>query len=272
MRAHGYRRWTLIVVRRRGLRRPHLALGLRWLLWEVAQRRHEVARVFELHLLDRLGRLRIEARIVLGDRRGRGLLDRATRLDLGELYARDLRGLARLIRRHLFDDGRRRRRLRRGNDEHLVARGSRRRLVRLVSTAVGHDSVGLADRLFGLRNEQLLEVELRDRRERRQVLERRLVDHLHQRPLAVEQTQDPVQLVGDLVEALEQLLMIDLEDRGQRRQLFTQSAPLVYAPHALHEDALRGGADDVVVLHRREDDLELGLVPDERAVDRLFAT
>ncbi len=65
--------------------------------------------------------------------------------------------------------------------------------------------------------------------------------------------------------------MIDLEDRRERGKLLEQATPLVDAAHALHQDALRRRADDVVVLHWTEHDLELGFVPDERAVDCLFA-
>ena len=112
---------------------------------------------------------------------------------------------------------------------------------------------------------------MRDRRQRRQILERRIVDDVHQRALAVEQPQDAVQLVGDLVQALDQLLVIDLEDRGERRQLLEQAAPLVDAAHALHQEALRRGRNHVLVADRAKLDLEAAAAPDQRAVDRLFA-
>ena len=92
-----------------------------------------------------------------------------------------------------------------------------------------------------------------------------------QRPPAVEEPQNAVELVRDLVQPLEQLGVIDLEDRRQRRELLAEAPPLVDPPHPLHEDALRGTADDVLVRDGAELDLERGLVPDERAVDGLLA-
>ena len=83
--------------------------------------------------------------------------------------------------------------------------------------------------------------------------------------------QDAVELVGDLVQALEQLLVIDLEDRLERRQLLEQASPLVDAAHALHQEALRRRGDDVLAGDRAELDLERAGVPDQRAIDRLFA-
>lgn len=65
--------------------------------------------------------------------------------------------------------------------------------------------------------------------------------------------------------------MVDSEHGRERRELLEQATPLVHAAHALHQDALRRRVDDVVVLHRAEDDLELRLVPDEAAVNGLFA-
>ena len=65
--------------------------------------------------------------------------------------------------------------------------------------------------------------------------------------------------------------MIDLEDRLHRGELLGEASPLVQPPHSLHEDTLRRRADDVVVLHVAKLDFEVGLVPDERAVDDLFA-
>nr|WP_231864925.1 hypothetical protein [Sorangium cellulosum] len=120
-------------------------------------------------------------------------------------------------------------------------------------------------------HQQPLEVELRDGRERREILERGRVDHLHQRALAVEQAQDPVQLVRDLVQPLQQLLAVDLEDGRERRQRLEQAAPLVDAAHALHEEALRRRLDPVGVVDLAELDLERPLVPQERAVDGLLA-
>src|SRR5213075_1448278 len=96
------------------------------------------------------------------------------------------------------------------------------------------------------RNEQPFEVKLRDRGERREVLERRAVDDVEQRALAVEQFEDAVELVGDLVQALEELRMIDLEHRGERRELFQQPSPFIDAPHPLHQETLRGDLDDVI--------------------------
>lgn len=82
-------------------------------------------------------------------------------------------------------------------------------------------------------DEEALEIELRDCGQRREILEGRRVHDLHQVSLAVEQTQDPVQLVGDLAQALQQLFRVDLEHGLERRQDLEQPLPLVEVPHAL---------------------------------------
>jgi hypothetical protein len=130
----------------------------------------------------------------------------------------------------------------------------------------------LAPRPFrGAGDEQPFEVELGDRRKGRQILERRTVDDVEQRPFSVEQLENAVELVGDLVQPLEQLRVIDVEHRHQGWQLLEQASPLVDPPHPLHQDPLRRHLDDVVRLDDRELDLERTLVPDERAVNCFFA-
>ena len=64
--------------------------------------------------------------------------------------------------------------------------------------------------------------------------------------------------------------MVDFENRRQRRQLLQHAAPLVDPPHALHQQALRRGGNDVVVLDRSEFDLEGAAAPNQSAVDRLL--
>ncbi|MEZ4312197.1 MAG: hypothetical protein R3F14_29565 [Polyangiaceae bacterium] len=132
-----------------------------------------------------------------------------------------------------------------------------------VSRVLAGDGLGL--------EEEALEVELRDRVEGGEVLERGGVDDGHQVALAVEEAEDAVQLVGDLVEAFEQLLAVHLEDGAERGERLQKAAPLVEAAHALHQEALRGGLDDVGVVDLAELDLEGALVPDEGAVDGLLA-
>src|SRR5437870_748269 len=79
-----------------------------------------------------------------------------------------------------------------------------------------------------------------------------LVDDVDERAAPVEQAQDPVDLVGDLGEPIDELAVIDLEDAIERRQLLEQTAPLVDAPHALHEQALRRQLDHVGLVVRPE--------------------
>src|SRR6185312_13279992 len=82
---------------------------------------------------------------------------------------------------------------------------------------------------------------------------------------------DAVDLVGNLGEPLGQLAVVDLEHRLERRQLLAQSPPLVDAPHALHQQALRRQLDDVLAPDVLELDLELALAPHEQAIDRVLA-
>src|SRR4051812_44882889 len=65
-------------------------------------------------------------------------------------------------------------------------------------------------------------------------------------------------------------LAVVVEDGGERRERFEEAAPLVDAAHALHEQALGRRLDDVRAVDLAELDLEVALVPDERAVDRLL--
>ena len=109
---------------------------------------------------------------------------------------------------------------------HLAAR--RQRLRAAVALRVRRPSLVVPvdhGHAAALQDEQTLEVELRDRRERRQILERRVVDDVGQRPLAVEEPQDPVELVGDLVQPLEQLPVVDLEDASSAAGAARRGAP-----------------------------------------------
>ena len=114
--------------------------------------------------------------------------------------------------------------------------------------------------------DQPLEVELRDRRQRRQIVSARHVDDGEERALAVEVPEHVVDLVGDLREPLDELPLIDLEDAVERRELLEHPPPLVEPPHPLHEDALRREVDALVAPHRAKVDLEGAVVEDERAI------
>ena len=119
--------------------------------------------------------------------------------------------------------------------------------------------------------DQPFEVELGDDVERLEIGELAVVDDLHQRAPPVEQPQDAVDLVGDLGEPLGQLAVVDLEHGLERRQLLAQAPPLVDAPHALHQQALRRQLDHVLAPDVLELDLELAVAPDQQAIDRVFA-
>ena len=87
----------------------------------------------------------------------------------------------------------------------------------------------------------------------------------------VEQPQDAVDLVGNLGEPLGELAIVDLEHRLERRQLLAQAAPLVDAPHALHQQALRRQLDHVLAPDVLELDLELAFAPHQQAIDGVLA-
>src|SRR5690606_8117547 len=76
-------------------------------------------------------------------------------------------------------------------------------------------------------NDEALEVQLRDGRERGKVLEGRLVDDVVERSLAVEQAEDAVELVGDFVEAHGERRVVHLEDGIEGRELLEEPSPLV---------------------------------------------
>ncbi len=125
------------------------------------------------------------------------------------------------------------------------------------------------DLLSVCRDENALEVELRHRPERRQVFERRLVDHVLDGTPPVEEPQDLVHLVRDLVKSLRNLVHVHVELRGQRGKLLEQPRPLVHAPHPLHQQPLGGDAHVVDDVDRPELDREVAFVPDEGSIDGL---
>src|SRR5262249_1653293 len=119
--------------------------------------------------------------------------------------------------------------------------------------------------------DESLEIELGDDVQRLEVGELAVVDDLHEGAAPIEQAEHPVDLVGDLGEALGELPVVDLEHCLERRQLLEQAAPLVEAPHPLHEEALGAELDDVLAADVLELDLELAVGPDEEAVHGLLA-
>src|SRR5690606_31234446 len=75
----------------------------------------------------------------------------------------------------------------------------------------------------------------------------------------------------NFVEAIDELLGIDLEDGLQWRKLLEQSPPLVQAPHSLHQEALRGGGNDVLAIDGAELHLEGARAPDQGAINGFLA-
>src|SRR5205823_482470 len=92
------------------------------------------------------------------------------------------------------------------------------------------------------------------------------VDHFEQRALAVEQSEDPIVLVGNVAEPDRELTAIDLEAMSERRQLLEQSRPLVEPAHAFHEQALRARSERFASAHGAELDLKFALTPRQQPV------
>ena len=86
-------------------------------------------------------------------------------------------------------------------------------------------------------------IQLADRRDRVEVGQAAVVDHLQERPHAVEQAQDPVHLVGNVGEPLGQQPVVDLEDRVERRHAREQPPPLVHPAQRLHQEVVRRHLD-----------------------------
>ncbi len=121
------------------------------------------------------------------------------------------------------------------------------------------------------RDEQSFEVQLGNRRKRREIFERRRIDHRHQISFAVKEFENSVEFVRNFVEPFDEDVGTDLENRVERRQGFAKTTPLVHAPHALHQQSLRGTADDFGHLDFAEFDLEIAFVPKQDAIDGFFA-
>ena len=119
--------------------------------------------------------------------------------------------------------------------------------------------------------EHLLEVQARDRLQALEIADRRRVDHLEQRALAVDQPEDRIVVIGDVAESRSELAGIDLEAMGERRQLFEQARPFVEPAHALHQQALRARRDHLAATHGTKHDLEVTLAPGQQAIDRVLA-
>src|SRR5262249_50092546 len=119
--------------------------------------------------------------------------------------------------------------------------------------------------------DQSLEVEARDHAQGLEIREIAVVDHLHERPPAIEEAEDAVDLVRNLSEPFDQRLVVDLEYRLERRKLLEQPAPLVETAHPLHQEALRREIDHVLATDVLELDLELSVGPDEEPVDGILS-
>ncbi len=89
-------------------------------------------------------------------------------------------------------------------------------------------------------------IQLADRGDGVEVRQAAVVDDLQERPHAVEQPQDAIDLVGNVGEPFGQQAVIDLEDRIQRGHARQQPPPLVDAAQSLHQQVMRRRLDRVL--------------------------
>ena len=163
----------------------------------------------------------------------------------------------------------------RRSPEQLAARHGRRRAKR--SGGLGDPALDVGARGahgVGPRAhvaDDLLAVELADDGQRVEIGQPAIVDDVDERPLAVEEAQDAVDLVGDLGEPLGEQVVVDLEDRVERGQLGEEPPPLVEAAQRLHEQSPRLLRDGVPAPDALPLDLEPPLPPREQPADGVEA-